>query len=282
MTWATGVLAVASPLAYATTVGLGAAVTVTAVAAARRRPGGWTTVTARLLGVVLLAVAGSYVVAVAVAGTFSLATSLPLPLCDMAVVVAAAACWWQVPLLVEITYFWGLAGTLQAIVTPDLDVGFPHLVFFQYLVGHLGIVMAALLLVVGMRVVPRRNAVARVLGISAAYTAVVGTVDAFTGADYMFLRRPPASWSLLEVLGPWPWYVLSAAGVALVLFVLLDTPFRLARRRARLTGAGTQAATLAESGAGRDRPGRFEDAGRRSQAGSDVDGGATGRGAKWT
>lgn len=246
MTWATGVLAVASPVAYSATVGVGAAVTAAAVVMARRRPGAWTTVVARLLGVLLLAVAVSYVVAVAVGGDFSFATSLPLPLCDMAVVVAAAACWWQVPLLVEITYFWGLAGTLQAIVTPDLNVGFPHLVFFQYLLGHIGIVMAALLLVVGMRVVPRRNAVVRVFGVSAAYAAVVGTVDAFTGADYMFLRRPPASWSLLTVLGPWPWYVLSAAGVALVLFVLLDTPFRLARHaRSRAGSRGRQRTSIA-------------------------------------
>lgn len=229
MGWASDELAVATPLAYGVTAGLGAAAAAAVVVAARRRPGGWTTVVARLLGILLLADAVSFVVAVAVGGAFSFSTSLPLPLCDMAVLVAAGACWWQVPLLVEITYFWGLAGTLQAIVTPDLGVGFPHLVFFQYLVGHLGIVTAALLLVVGMRVVPRRNAVARVLGISLAYTAFVGSVDALTGANYMFLRQPPGSWSLLDVLGPWPWYVLGAGGVALVLFVLLDTPFRVTR-----------------------------------------------------
>ena len=44
---------------------------------------------------------------------------------------------------VELTYFWGLAGTLQAIVTPDLSAGFPQLEFFMFVVGHLGIVIAA-------------------------------------------------------------------------------------------------------------------------------------------
>jgi hypothetical integral membrane protein (TIGR02206 family) len=146
------------------------------------------------------------------------------------VLVAAAACWWRVTLLVELTYFWGLAGTLQAIITPDLNVGFPHLVFFQYVVGHVGIVVAALFLVVGMGIVPRGHAVVRVFAITLGYSAFVGIVDATTGANYMFLRSPPGEWTLLRLLGPWPWYVASAAGVAIVLFTLLDAPFWSGRR----------------------------------------------------
>ena len=94
------------------------------------------------------------------------------------------------PLLVELTYFWGLAGTLQAVITPDLNVGFPHLVFFQYVVGHVGIVVAALFLVVGMGIVPRRRAVPRVYVITLGYTAFVGLVDALTGAQLHVPARP--------------------------------------------------------------------------------------------
>lgn len=191
----------------------------------------------------------SYTAALAVNGTWSAKTSLPLALCDMGVVVGAVACWWRVVLLVELTYFLGVAGTLQGVLTPDLNVGFPHLVFFQYLVGHLGIVTAALFLVVGMRIEPRPGAVLRVFGITAAYTALVGLVDAVTGANYMFLGKPPGEWTLLRLLGPWPWYVASAAAVGLVIFTVLDMPFWAGRRRAALhpapgtrTGSGGGAA----------------------------------------
>ncbi|MHB8680891.1 MAG: YwaF family protein [Acidimicrobiales bacterium] len=221
--------AVVTPVAYATAVGLGAALVALACIEARRHPGPWRVVAAAGLGLVLLGVAASYVGAEVSAGTFSARTDLPLALCDVAVLVGGAACLTRAPLLVELTYFWGLAGTLQAVVTPDLDVGFPHLVFFQYVVGHVGIVAAALFLVVGMGQVPRRGAVVRVIVVTGAYSAVVGLVDATTGANYMFLRRPPSNWTLLRLLGPWPWYTVSAAAVAVVLFVLLDTPFRLAR-----------------------------------------------------
>ena len=226
-------LAVVSPTAYWTAVGLGAVTCAALCYTARRRPGPWRVVVARLIGLALAADIVAYTVGLVVARTWTAETSLPLALCNAGVVVAAIACWWRVPLLVELTYFIGLAGTLQAVLTPDLDVAFPHLVFFEYVVGHVGIVLAALFLVVGMRLQPRPGAVLRVFAITAAYTAFVGLIDGVTGANYMFLRRPPGEWTLLRLLGPWPWYVVSAAGVALVLLGVLDLPFRRGRAAAR-------------------------------------------------
>jgi hypothetical integral membrane protein (TIGR02206 family) len=234
------VSAVITPTAYWSAVTVGAVLCVSLCVTARHRPGRWTVIVARIIGLLLAADVITYSVAQAVAGSWSARTSLPLALCDAAVVVAAIACWWRIPVLVELTYFWGLAGTLQAVITPDLNVGFPHLVFFEYLVGHLGIVAAALFLVVGMRIAPRPGAVPRVFLISVAYTAFVGTVDGLTGANYMFLRRPPGEWTLLRVMGPWPWYTFTAAVVALVVFTLLDLPFWAGRRPLSAAADGSE------------------------------------------
>ena len=233
-----GVPGVVSPPAYWGAVAAGAGLCTVLCVEARRRPGPWTGWAARIIGLVLVADAVSYTVGLILQGTWSTRTSLPLALCNMGVLVAAVACWWQVPLLVELTYFWGLAGTLQAVITPDLATPFPHLQFFEYVGGHVGIVLAALFLVVGLRIVPRPGAVPRVFAITAGYTAVVGVVDGLTGANYMFLRTPPGEWTLLRLLGPWPWYVVSGAAVALVLLTALDAPFWPGRRRAALGGAG--------------------------------------------
>jgi hypothetical integral membrane protein (TIGR02206 family) len=108
-------------------------------------------------------------------------------------------------------------------------VGAAHLQFWEYVLAHVGIVAAALYLVVGLGLRPRPGSVRRVFTITLAYTGFVGLIDALTGADYMFLASRPTQWSLLSVLGPWPWYILSAAVVALVLLVVLDAPFRSSR-----------------------------------------------------
>jgi hypothetical integral membrane protein (TIGR02206 family) len=218
---------VVASVAYWVTVGIGVVVGAVLCVAARRRPGRWTLAASRALSVLLAATAVAFVVYPIVDGTWSARSSLPLDLCDVALVVAALACWqpaWQ--WAVELTYFWGLAGTLQAVSTPDLSVGFPHLAFFVFVVGHLAIVLAAVFLVAGLRLVPRRGSVPRVFAITAAYTAFVGLVDWRLDANYMFLRAIPGHASLLSVLGPWPWYLLSAAVVALALLLVLDLPFR--------------------------------------------------------
>lgn len=162
----------------------------------------------------------------------SWSTSLPVALCDLATGVAAAALWWRHPLAVELTYFWGLAGTLQSLLTPDVQARFPSVEFLEYVVAHAGIVAAALLLVVGQRIVPRPGAALRVYAITAGYTAVVGVIDWLSGGDYMYLAHLPPAATLLSILGPWPWYVLSAAGLAAALLAVLDVPFWGARRRA--------------------------------------------------
>lgn len=200
------------------------------VVAARRRPGAWI----RVLALVLVVDEASWWVYLALGGGVpgERAQPLPLQLCDVAILVAAAALWTRWPLLVEVTYFWALAGTLQALVTPDLPHHFPTYPYFQYYIAHGGTVAAALVLVVGLRIAPRPWAVLRVIGITAAYAALVYAVDAVTGADYMFLRAKPDTPSLLDELGPWPWYILSASALGIVLFAILDSPFRLFQRRA--------------------------------------------------
>lgn len=221
-----------TPVAYWVAVCIGAAACGLASLGARRWPGPWVSVLGRVVGALLALDAVVFLTAPLVDGRWSVQTSLPLALCDVTLVVAVVACWWpDWALGVELTYFWGLTGTLQAVITPDLHAGFPRLEFFEFVVGHLGIVVAAVYLVVGRRRTPRPRAVPRVLAITVAYAAVVGVFDALTGSDYMFLAAPPANASLLSVLGPWPWYLVSAAAVGFALLVLLDAPFHRKARR---------------------------------------------------
>jgi len=188
---------------------------------ARRRPGAWL----RWMAVVLVAVELSwwaYVLAGGVPGS-ELAYSLPLQLCDAAIFVAAAALWTRRQLIVEVTYFWGVAGTIQALLTPDLPQHFPSYPYFQYYLAHGGVVAAAVLLVIGLQIRPRHPL--QVACLTAVYTALVGLVDLVSGANYMYLRAKPPAATLLDLLGPWPVYIVVAAAIALALLAALYAPF---------------------------------------------------------
>lgn len=201
---------------------------------ARRRPGPWTGLAARALGVGIIAVEASWwLVWLPLQGSWSPSFGLPLQLCDLAALIAGIALLWPRPILNELTYFWGLGGTLQAILTPDLKEHFPSYPYWQFYLAHGGVVVAALLLTVGLRLRPRPGSVARVFGITLALAVGDALVDLLTGGNYLFLRQPPGNVSLLSYMGPWPWYLLSGAVLALAVLFLLDAPFRLGGRSGR-------------------------------------------------
>jgi hypothetical integral membrane protein (TIGR02206 family) len=192
-----------------------------------------TTWLVRLSRVLALVILGAYLAeqgANALRGTWTVERSLPLHLTDAVTLVAVAALWSWGPLVVELTYFWGLSASLQAVLTPDLDQAFPSIFYFTYFTAHSGAVVAAILLVFGLGMAPRRGAVGRAYVATAALAALAAAGDLVTGGNYMFLREKPSRPSLLDLMGPWPWYIGAAALLALVLYVLLDLPFGRRRR----------------------------------------------------
>jgi hypothetical integral membrane protein (TIGR02206 family) len=189
-----------------------------AVWAPRRHGGAWVVPATRGLALVILATYVTEYVANAVEGTWSARHNLPLHLTDAVTLVAVAALWSPRPLLVEVLYFWALTASLQAVLTPDLGQAFPSVFYFTYFATHVGAVVAACLLTFGLRMTPRPGAVPRVYLVTAAFAAIVGAVDLATGANYMYLRHKPERSSLLDVMGPWPLYIVAGAALGLALF----------------------------------------------------------------
>ena len=164
---------------------------------------------------------------------FSAAGDLPLHLSDWSLVAAVTALVSRGQWAVELTWFWGLAGATWAVLTPNLSRGFEDLGTWAFFVAHSGVIAAAAYLVIGCDLRPGPGCVRRAVLATALVALLAGAVDAATGANYMFLREPPASGSLLDLMGPWPWYLASAAVLAVLLLNALALPFRA--RPLRLT-----------------------------------------------
>lgn len=154
------------------------------------------------------------------------ASNLPLQLCDVTLWMSAVACLTLIPDVVEFAYFAGMAGAGMALLQPDLWSPWPSYPSVYFFVAHGAIVIAVCVLVLG-RIVPLRpGAPWRAFGWLLAYACVLGVVNAITGANYMYLRRKPNGASLLNEMGPWPWYLIPAAAAGLAVFWLLWLPAR--------------------------------------------------------
>jgi hypothetical integral membrane protein (TIGR02206 family) len=164
-------------------------------------------------------------------GRWSAEWALPCQLCDAAIVASAFALVRPTPLAFELTYFWGLGGALQGLVTPALDDRFPSVAFCQFFIVHIGLVTAAVFLAFGLRMTPRPRAVLRMMVWTNGFAIVAGLASWITGGNYMFLRSPPRTGSVLDLLGGWPWYILAGEVLALLVFAALDLPFRGRRMR---------------------------------------------------
>ena len=152
--------------------------------------------------------------------------NLPLQLCDLTVWLSVLACLTASAGIVEFAYFAGTAGAGMALLTPDLWSPWPSYPAIYFFVAHGGIVIAVSLMAFGGMVEFRRGAVWRAYGCLVGYAALVGTFNAITGSNYMYLCRKPNSATLMDALGPWPLYLVPAAALGLGLFWLLYLPVR--------------------------------------------------------
>jgi len=154
---------------------------------------------------------------------------LPLHLCDLAAIIAGFALFTRKPILLTLTYFWGIAATTQALLTPAISHGPPSLPFIHFFIQHFAIVAAALYIPIVLKWRPKTpwwRTPLEVMGISIAYHGFSLVVNMVLKTNFAFSSRPPDNPSLIDHLGPWPVYLFAMQGLALLLYLLLALPFR--------------------------------------------------------
>ena len=162
-------------------------------------------------------------------GNYDLQTTLPLQLCDFAWIAAVVALWTHRPTPVALTYYWGLALTTQALITPALNLDFPDPKFIAYWGMHLLIVWAAVFLTWGLGLHPTWRDYGRTVAITSAWAVTVFCFNVVVGTNYGFLNHKPAT-SILDLLGPWPLYVVVEIALVAGIWALMTWPWERSRQ----------------------------------------------------
>ncbi len=165
-----------------------------------------------------------------ISGEFSLQEELPLHICRVMALTIPFAMYYKSRKWMGVFYFMILAGTLQANFTPDITYGFPHHSYITYWFLHSLLVVVPIysIFVYGFRF--NIKDLWRAFFVTNIYMIVITVYNLLTNSNYMYtLEKPPVK-TILDLFGPWPWYLVVTEFIAVFLFFLLLVPFKFGKR----------------------------------------------------
>jgi len=161
------------------------------------------------------------------AGSFEMSLHLPLHLCRFANLLIPFVMIKRNYFVFEILYFWGLSGMLQGMITPDIVEDFPHFHYFRYFAGHHLLVVAIIYAVVVFKLKPTLISLKKAFIALNVFLVIALFANLLLDANYFWIMEKPPMGSLLDYMGPWPWYILTGEFVAFSHFILAYLLFLL-------------------------------------------------------
>ncbi len=162
---------------------------------------------------------------------FTIQDDLPIHICRILALAAPIVYWKENKFWIGIFYFWILAGTLNAVITADIRYAFPHWNYFIYFIMHLGLIPLPIYysIVLGPRIELRD--MKHAFWMANLFLLITMAINFSIGSNYMFTRHKPEVATIMDALGPWPWYLVALQFIALVLFFIIYLPFYFTRRK---------------------------------------------------
>ena len=151
--------------------------------------------------------------------------SLPLHLCGMAALLTAWMLYQHSYRAYEVAYFWAVGGSIPAMLTPDLIVGFPHFSFIKFFFAHGLIIMGVIYATIVFEFRPTLLSVAKAVGAAIVLMIFIALIDYLLDANYMYLFEKPVQNTMMDFMGPWPWYILSLIVIGTLIMFLCYLPF---------------------------------------------------------
>ncbi|WP_077212936.1 TIGR02206 family membrane protein [Bacillus dakarensis] len=154
--------------------------------------------------------------------------SLPLHLSSISLLLSAGLLITKDFRIFEFTYFAGLGSAIQAMITPDISAySFPHFRYVHFFISHGGIVLANLFFVLVEQYRPRFKSLLKAFLYLNLYAFIVFLVNLILSGNYMYISKKPVNPSIMDYLGPWPFYIIPLEIIAFITFMILYLPFGL-------------------------------------------------------
>ncbi len=159
-------------------------------------------------------------------GEWSIRYSLPLHLSSLSLFLSSILLITRSNRLFEFTYFVGVGSAVLAMFTPDIQAySFPHFRYVHFFISHGGIAIANMFMVLVEGYRPTFKSIFKAFLYVNGYALFIFIVNVVVNGNYMYMMRKPATPSVFEYLGPWPFYIIPLEIFTFVMFLLLYAPF---------------------------------------------------------
>ena len=133
--------------------------------------------------------------------------------------------------LFDVLYYLIVVGVTNAIITAEIDFGFPHYGYFLYWLIHEGLLLLPVyaIFVFGFR--PTFAGIWKALLTINVYLELMFIVNRLTDGNYLYASHKPNVPTLIDYLGDWPVYLLSLELIMVMMSLLIYLPFRSKDKR---------------------------------------------------
>ncbi|MGA7192108.1 MAG: TIGR02206 family membrane protein [Anaerolineales bacterium] len=163
---------------------------------------------------------------------------LPLNVCSVLIWLSGFMLIFKNRPIYEFAYFLGIAACVNYLLTPDLGIyGFPTYRFIQTFISHGGVVTAAVYMTVVEGFRPTWKSFWRVLAGTNIYMLAIYFINTALGSNYLLMNGKPTTASMLDLMPPWPYYIIYLELIGIVIFLLLYLPFMIKDWQAKRVSA---------------------------------------------
>ena len=160
-------------------------------------------------------------------GIWDIQTMLPLHMCAVLIWSSAYMLITKNYTIYEMVYFIGLGGAMQAVLTPAdaAAYNFPHFRIMQTFIAHGLLINIAIYMTIVEGFRPTLQSFKRVFIWTNIYMVIIFFLNLAIGSNYLFIAHKPDFPTLLDMLAPWPWYIIELEVIGFVIFFILYIPF---------------------------------------------------------
>ena len=163
-------------------------------------------------------------------GIWDIAEDLPLHMCGISFFTSTYALYKKNQTAFELSYFWGLAGAFQAIITPDPSRFVMDVSLFWNFLSHGLIILNVLWLIIIDNMRCRLGSYINIIIITNGSLFIISIVNTILGGNYWFICEKPGGESPF-IIGDWPLYLIGFEIAGIVLFGLLYIPMIILRKK---------------------------------------------------